>query len=155
MRPAMGFTGLDCVIFTTILVLNISVYIYLLNSQPRIMHFAYSDWFSQSCLSAHIPKFGLIWKMIALTIAKLEMFSPESEIFIWIKPRKDFFFVESLDQCRRLEVGEKARNVSCDEPTSVSPQGVTQHCIFIKVFSTSLGFSRFFRSHFVLQIFGV
>ena len=31
------------------------VYIYLLNSQPRIMHFAYSDWFAQSWLSAHIP----------------------------------------------------------------------------------------------------
>ena len=30
-------------------------YIYLLNSQPRIMHFAYSDWFTQSWLSAHIP----------------------------------------------------------------------------------------------------
>ena len=27
--------------------------------------------------------------------------------------------VESLDQCRRLEVREKARNVFCDEPTPV------------------------------------
>ena len=27
----------------------------LLNSQPRIMHFPYSDWFTQSWLSAHIP----------------------------------------------------------------------------------------------------
>ena len=27
----------------------------LLNSQPWIMHFAYSDWFTQSWLSAHIP----------------------------------------------------------------------------------------------------
>ena len=26
-----------------------------LNFQPRIMHFAYSDWFTQSWLSAHIP----------------------------------------------------------------------------------------------------
>ena len=40
----------------------------------------------------------------------------------------------SLDQCRRLEVREKARNVFCDEPTSVWPQGVTQHRIFIKFF---------------------
>ena len=32
-----------------------SKYIYLLNSQPLIMHFAYSDWFTQSWLSAHIP----------------------------------------------------------------------------------------------------
>ena len=27
----------------------------LLNSQPRIMHFTYSHWFTQSWLSAHIP----------------------------------------------------------------------------------------------------
>ena len=27
--------------------------------------------------------------------------------------------MESLNQCRRLEVPEKARNVFCDEPTSV------------------------------------
>ena len=26
--------------------------------------------------------------MIALSVAKLKMFSPESEIFLWIKPRK-------------------------------------------------------------------
>ena len=38
------------------------------------------------------------------------MFSPESKIFLWIKPNKrKAFFVESLDQCRRLEVREKAR----------------------------------------------
>ena len=42
--------------------------------------------------------------------------------------------MESLDQCRRLEVREKARNVFCDEPTSFWPQGVTQHRIFIKLF---------------------
>ena len=33
----------------------------LLNSQSRIIHFAYSDWFTQSWLSAHIPWFDLIW----------------------------------------------------------------------------------------------
>ena len=31
------------------------VYYNLLNSQPQIMHFTYSDWFTQSWLSAHIP----------------------------------------------------------------------------------------------------
>ena len=36
-------------------------YTMLLNSKPRIMHFAYSDWFTQSWLSAHIPWFDLIW----------------------------------------------------------------------------------------------
>ena len=50
--------------------------------------------------------------MIALSAAKLKVFSPESEIFLWIKTEKKFFFVESLDQCRHLEVCEKARNVS-------------------------------------------
>ena len=35
------------------------------------------------------------------------------------KKKKKNFFVESLVQCRRLEVREKARNVFCDEPTSV------------------------------------
>ena len=59
--------------------------------------------------------------MIALSVAKLQMFSPESEFFLSVKPKKKrkLFFVESLDQCRRLEVREKARNVFCDEPTSV------------------------------------
>ena len=92
--------------------------------------------------------------MIALSVAKLKMFSPESEIFLWIKPKKKRknFFVESLEQCRRSEVREKARNVFCVEPTSVWQQDVTQHRIFIKYFSISLGFSRFFRSYFVLQI---
>ena len=46
--------------------------------------------------------------MIALSVAKLKMFSSQSEIFLWIKPKKK---VESLDQCERLEVCEKARNV--------------------------------------------
>ena len=36
-------------------------YSMLLNSQPRIMHFAYTDWFARSRLSAHIPLFDLIW----------------------------------------------------------------------------------------------
>ena len=59
--------------------------------------------------------------------------------------------MESLDQCRRLEVRKKARNVFCDEPTAVWPQGVTQHRTFIKVFSISLGLSRFFRSYFYFK----
>jgi len=59
--------------------------------------------------------------MIALSVAKLKIFSPGSENFPWIKPKKKKknFFVESLDQCRRSKVREKARNVFCDEPTSV------------------------------------
>ena len=58
--------------------------------------------------------------------------------------------MESFDQRRRLEVRETARNVFCDDPTSVwSHWGVTQHRIF-KFFSISLGFSRFFRLYFEL-----
>ena len=67
--------------------------------------------------------------MIALSVAKLKMLLPESENFLWIKPKKKLF-VESLDQCRRLQVREKARNAFCDEPTSVWPQGATQHRIY-------------------------
>ena len=35
------------------------------------------------------------------------------EIFLWIRPKKEKkdFFLESLDQCRRLELRENARNV--------------------------------------------
>ena len=56
--------------------------------------------------------------MIALCVAKLKMFSPESEFFLdkAKKEKKNFF---CLDQCRRLEVREKARNIFCDEPSSV------------------------------------
>ena len=41
--------------------LRLGEYSPLLNSQPRIMHFAHTDWFAQSWLSAHIPLFDLIW----------------------------------------------------------------------------------------------
>ena len=86
--------------------------------------------------------------MVALSIAKLKMFSPESEIFLWIKPKKK----KTLDQYWCLEVCEKARNVFCDEPVSLSDHKVLHSN---KFFSISLGFSRFFRSYFVLKIFGV
>ena len=43
--------------------------------------------------------------------------------------------MESLGQRRRLEVREKARNVFCDDPTSVwSHWSVTQHRNFINFF---------------------
>ena len=59
--------------------------------------------------------------MIALSVANLKLFSPESEIFSLnkVKKGKKKFLVESLDQCRHLEVREKARNVFCDVLTSV------------------------------------
>ena len=43
--------------------------------------------------------------MIALSVAKLKTFSPESESFSLNKAKKakqKLFFMESLDQCRRL-----------------------------------------------------
>ena len=62
--------------------------------------------------------------------------------------------MESLDQCRRLEVREKARNVFVMSLRLSDHKVVTQHRIFIKFFSISLGFSYFFCLYFVLQIFG-
>ena len=59
--------------------------------------------------------------------------------------------MESLDQCRRLEVREKARNVFFVMTLRVSDHKVLHNIdrIFIKFFfSISLGFSRFFRSYF-------
>ena len=44
--------------------------------------------------------------MIALSVAKIKMFSPGSEIFLGINPKI------------------KKKNVFCDEPTSVRQQGV-------------------------------
>ena len=59
--------------------------------------------------------------MILLSVAKLKILSPESKIFLRIKPKKikKKFCGKfgSMPTC--LEVREKARNVFCDEPTSV------------------------------------
>ena len=81
--------------------------------------------------------------MNALSVAKLKMFSPESEIFLWIKPKKEkkTFFVESLDQCRRLEVREKARNVF------VMSLRLSDHKVLHNIASSSIFFR--FRSDFL------
>ena len=95
--------------------------------------------------------------MIALNIAKLKIISPGSEIFLWIKPKKEKknLFVESLDQYRHLEVRQKARNVFFVMSLCLSDHKVLHniHHIFIKFFLISRGFARFFRSYFRLQIF--
>ena len=81
---------------------------------------------------------------------------PESEIFLWMKEKKNFF-VENLDQWRRLEVREKARKLMF----FVMSLRLSDHKVLHNIvssssfFSISLGFSRFFRSYFVLQTFGV
>ena len=62
--------------------------------------------------------------------------------------------MESLDQCRRLQVREKARNVFFVMTLSLSDHKVLHiDRIFIKFLSISLGFSCFFRSYLGLQIF--
>ena len=48
--------------------------------------------------------------MIALSVAKLKTFTPESVISFGIKQKKNVF-VESLDHFRSLEIREKVRNV--------------------------------------------
>ena len=57
--------------------------------------------------------------MIALSFAKLNIFTPESEISFCIKHKKNVY-VESLDQFRSLEVRtRKGKKCFCDEPASV------------------------------------
>ena len=62
-----------------------------------------------------------------------------------------------MDQCRRLKVREKARKLMF----FVMSLRLSDHKVLRDIassssfFSISLGFSRFFRSYFVLQIFGV
>ena len=84
--------------------------------------------------------------MIALSVAKLKMFSPESEIFLWINPKKKNFFVESLDQFRRLEVREKARNVFLwwAYVCLTTRCYTTSHLHQVFFFSISLAFLAFF-----------
>ena len=62
--------------------------------------------------------------------------------------------MESFDQCRRLQVREKARNVFVMSLRLSDHKVVTQRRISSSFFFISLGFSNFFRSYFVLQIFG-
>ena len=69
--------------------------------------------------------------MIALSVAKLKMFSLESEIFRWIKPKKE----------------EKTFLCLCDHMVL---HNITSSSSF---FSISLWFSRFFRSYFELKEF--
>ena len=82
--------------------------------------------------------------MAGLSAAKLKVFGGKQN-FSLIKPKKKKKpFGESLDQCQRLEVREKARNVFGDQPTSIRPQTVTQHRIFISFFLFRSDFLAFF-----------
>ena len=85
--------------------------------------------------------------MIALGVAKRNLSLNKAK-------KKNNFFVESFDHCRRLEVHEKSRNVLVTSLHLSDHNVVTQHRILIKFFFISLGCSHCFRSYFVLQIFG-
>ena len=89
-------------------------------------------------------------KWFALNVAKLNIFTPEIEISLGIKHKKNVFG-ESLDQFRSLEVREKIRNVF----VMVSDHQVLHNIASSSSssFSISLGFSPFFRSYFVLPNF--
>ena len=90
--------------------------------------------------------------MIALSVAKLKTFTSESEISFGIKQKKNVF-VESLDHFRSLEIREKVRNVFVMS-LRLSDHEVLHNTASSSTFiSISLGFSRFFRSYFVLLNF--
>ena len=95
--------------------------------------------------------------MIALSVAKLKMFSPESEIFLWIKPKKKkkLFCGKfgSMPTFRSTRKGKKCFFLWWAYVCLTIRCYTTSH--LHQVFSTSLGLSRFFRSYVVLQIFGV
>ena len=76
----------------------------LLNSQPGTMHFAYSDWFTQSWLSAHIPLFDLIW----LSVAKLKCFRQKAKFFSELsQKRKKKLFCGKFRSLNPLFFGNK------------------------------------------------
>ena len=85
---------------------------------------------------------------------------PEKRLFCLNKAKKGKkkLFSESLDQRRRLEVREIRQANFCFFVMSLH---LSDHKVLHNIassssfFSISLGFSRFFSSYFVLQIFGV
>ena len=54
--------------------------------------------------------------MIALSVAKLKIFRPESEISFGIKRKKTFLWFGSISKLRDTRKGKKC---FCDEPASV------------------------------------
>ena len=88
--------------------------------------------------------------MIALSVATLKAFSPESKISLlihvkpkvkkklWKKKKRNFGWIPTFRSTR------KGKKCFCDEPISVWPQGITQRLIFIKFFSILLWVSLFF-----------
>ena len=87
---------------------------------------------------------SVIWQMIAVSVATLKLFSPESEISLRKKQKKSF--CGKFGSIPIFINTRKGTKCFCDEPTSVWPQGLAQHRIFIKFFrfrSISLVFRTF------------
>ena len=85
--------------------------------------------------------------MIALSVAKLKFFSPESEIALGLKQKKNVF-VESLDQFRSLEVRERVGNafvMSLRLSDGKVLHNIASFCDFARNFSLS---SIVFRTNF-------
>ena len=93
--------------------------------------------------------------MIALSVAKLKMFFAGKRNFSLNKAKKEKknFFVESLDQCRRLEVREMFFVTSLRQSDH---KVVTQHRMFIKFFFRFRSdFLAFFARISYFKFFGV
>ena len=87
--------------------------------------------------------------MIGLSVAKLKTFTPESEISFGIKQKKNVF-CGKFGSLSKLRDTRKCKKCFCDEPLTTRYY-TTSH--LHQFFSISLGFSRFFRSYFVLLNF--
>ena len=93
--------------------------------------------------------------MIALSVAKLKMFWPESEIFLSIRPKeKKILFCGKFGSMRTSRSTRKGKKCFFVMSQSLSDHKVLHNIdrIFIEFLSIALRFSRFFRSYFGLQI---
>ena len=92
--------------------------------------------------------------MIALSVAKLKnVFAGKRDFSLnKAKNEKKTFFVETLDQFRRLDVREKGRSVFVVS-LRLSDHKVLHNIASSSSFFDSLGFSLFFRSYYVLPNF--
>ena len=90
-----------------------------------------------------ISSYTLVWPYMVNDCAKLKISSPESGISLWIKPKyfKKPFFCGKFGSIPTFRSTRKGKKCFCDEPTSVWPQGITQHRIFIKFFDFAWVFS--------------
>ena len=97
--------------------------------------------------------------MVALSVAKLKLFSPESEIFPLNKAKKEkknFLQKVWIKADVNKKYAKRQEMFSFVISLCLSDHKVLHNIASSSSFlSISLGFSRFFRSYFVLQIFGV